>query len=451
MKMSGDRGDPVFFLDAATLFRIEPLEPRTFLSAVYAFHDIGTLGGRSTLASDVNDAGIVVGAFEGADGAYRAFLWTQETGMRELMPSAAPGAIYSPSVINDRGEVAGQVLTGGTWRPFIHSLSKGVTRMLERLPDIDELFVASSNNRGHILLWERHPTSGDSRWFVYDGFSYIEVAVGGMARSISDRGVVAGERISYAHGTNVVEGQAVNGRNLVVAGSAAGEVSVYELSVYDAETDTWRGKDGYEAEFAIPDGAMRGATRIGIEIGEINDAGLVVGTLRHWRFSDAGIPYAHETPFVMDARTKTSAPVLFDLAVLTEPPPGWVLQRAIAVNDAGQIVGIGTYNGQDRSFLLDPMPGASLPIVPGDTHIPLENILTDPEDDGDHLDDGSPIPTSNDTNGGQLFLARGPDSSAEHKPLFSSESSVGRVDLLSADDDPLDLERDEAPIWSHDD
>ena len=38
------------------------------------------------------------------------------------------------------------------------------------------------------------------------------------------------------------------------------------------------------------------------------------------------------------------------------PDSGWVLMDATAVNDAGQIVGYGSFNGQIRGFLLDPDP-----------------------------------------------------------------------------------------------
>ena len=36
--------------------------------------------------------------------------------------------------------------------------------------------------------------------------------------------------------------------------------------------------------------------------------------------------------------------------------PGWVLQSAGDINDAGQIIGAGLFNGQRNSFLLTPIP-----------------------------------------------------------------------------------------------
>lgn len=40
--------------------------------------------------------------------------------------------------------------------------------------------------------------------------------------------------------------------------------------------------------------------------------------------------------------------------------PGWILQQATGINDSGQIVGLGTANGQTRAFLLTPIPTPTL-------------------------------------------------------------------------------------------
>lgn len=43
-----------------------------------------------------------------------------------------------------------------------------------------------------------------------------------------------------------------------------------------------------------------------------------------------------------------------DLNALIPANSGWVLQNAVAINVAGQIVGVGTVNGNQHAFLLTP-------------------------------------------------------------------------------------------------
>jgi probable HAF family extracellular repeat protein len=43
-----------------------------------------------------------------------------------------------------------------------------------------------------------------------------------------------------------------------------------------------------------------------------------------------------------------------DLNALIPANSGWVLQSALAINDAGEIVGVGTVNGNQHGFLLKP-------------------------------------------------------------------------------------------------
>ncbi len=47
---------------------------------------------------------------------------------------------------------------------------------------------------------------------------------------------------------------------------------------------------------------------------------------------------------------------LQDLNDLVSNCEGWELVQAVAINDLGQIVGIGSYRGEDRVFLLVPTP-----------------------------------------------------------------------------------------------
>jgi hypothetical protein len=51
--------------------------------------------------------------------------------------------------------------------------------------------------------------------------------------------------------------------------------------------------------------------------------------------------------------------------------PNWVFTEATAINDAGQIVGVGRHNGQVRAFLLKPvLPALGNGIVPARASVP---------------------------------------------------------------------------------
>jgi len=84
----------------------QPLSSPLFgVVAGYSIIDLGTLGGASGEALDVNDWGQVVGVAMTASGARHAFLWTQQAGMRDL---GVLGRDFSEAhAINNAGHVAG--------------------------------------------------------------------------------------------------------------------------------------------------------------------------------------------------------------------------------------------------------------------------------------------------------------------------------------------------------
>jgi hypothetical protein len=51
---------------------------------------------------------------------------------------------------------------------------------------------------------------------------------------------------------------------------------------------------------------------------------------------------------------------MYDLNTLIRDGSGWQLEEAAAINDLGQIVGYGYYDGEKRAFLLTPIPEPSV-------------------------------------------------------------------------------------------
>src|SRR3989338_2794701 len=71
--------------------------------------DIGTLGGASGVASDINDVGQVVGISETALGEFHAFRWSMGSGMTDLGTLGGPYSVAAN--INELGQVVGQSRT----------------------------------------------------------------------------------------------------------------------------------------------------------------------------------------------------------------------------------------------------------------------------------------------------------------------------------------------------
>ena len=81
------------------------------------------------------------------------------------------------------------------------------------------------------------------------------------------------------------------------------------------------------------------------EADAINDAGDVVGV------SGTGPGMSALHAFLWNGFT------MFDLNDLIDASSGWQLEAASGINNRGQITGFGTYNGQERAFLLTPRRG----------------------------------------------------------------------------------------------
>jgi probable HAF family extracellular repeat protein len=89
------------------------------------------------------------------------------------------------------------------------------------------------------------------------------------------------------------------------------------------------------------------------EIYGVNAQGQMVGIM--W---DSDLEDATEHAFIFDMENGAR-----DLNDLIDPASGWVLTFARDINDAGQIVGYGEFNGEKRGFILDPIK-RSMPWIP---------------------------------------------------------------------------------------
>lgn len=151
-------------------------------NAANAIQDLGTLGGSSSQAIDINDVGQVIGtsALSG-DVVSHFFLWSSSTGMQDI--TSQVGTATSLIGINNAGQIAGTFTTsGGLNHAFVYTPGSGVV-------DLGTLGGPSSsptglNNKGevvgtstlaggatHAFLWT--PTFGMEDITAITGFAKV--------------------------------------------------------------------------------------------------------------------------------------------------------------------------------------------------------------------------------------------------------------------------------------
>jgi len=303
----------------------------------YQIFGLGNLGGPAT-AYAINNNGVVAGTSATVQGDSRGFVWD---GGSLIELTGLPGSLQQyASGINNAGAIVGSASgTAVQWR-------NGVPEVIGQ-GDSNAMAINESGQVAGMQNGQAFRTAGGQVEFL---------------------GTLAGGNWAAAYGINTAGevagyGQTASG-NMIGFVSSSGQLqtigtlggnSSYAMALNNAGQVVGHSTraNGFLEAFLYYNGSMTGLGTLG-GAGSygygINRAGSVVGS--SWVAGDA-----------------TTAAFLYangqmrNLNDLVAPNSGWQLLAAYGINDSGQIVGTGLYNGEQMAVLLNPL--APPPLLSG--------------------------------------------------------------------------------------
>ena len=313
----------------------------------YTLTDLGTLGGGSTQAYALNDAGQVVGYSTGSVGT-RAFLWQAGT-MTNLGTLPDGWASYAVSV-NALGDVVGVAnLKNGLGRAVLWR-NGTIVNLTPELPVYEDVSNAVAiNDLGQILL-----AINDTPFLLDNGTRTAIGTLGGpgaFAADLNNAGQVVGSSTQHAF---LWENGTMTDLGLLPGDQDSGASAINNLGVIVGSSG-WTDPDTYEQHyrpFIYANGSMSAIPAPSSEAfaGDINDAGVVVGTMR----AGGAVTPWHAWVYVNG--------VVTNLNSLVATGSGLHLREAHAINNEGQIAGVAMdAQGRYHGFLLTPGDGAPPP------------------------------------------------------------------------------------------
>ncbi|MGH9674229.1 MAG: hypothetical protein ACRD44_13690 [Bryobacteraceae bacterium] len=302
---------------------------------IYQITDLGAAGG--SLAYRVSNSGFVVGTGFDPSSVSRGFLH-DGAGLSFLPGGSESGA----SAVNNSGLVAGTTHAGGVSRATVWS--GGAAYELGSLGGANS-YATAVNNAGEVVGGATD-AYGRGVAFVYRDGVMEEVGAGGKwsaAYAINDSGAIAGHRMN-SHGLFEAFVRQPDGSVSVIP-TGGWSSYAFDLNAFGIVIGQVLTQAGYFRAFLYDGGLVFDLGTLGGSASfayGINGGGAAVGY--SWLPGD-------ETWHAV----LYEGGLVLDLNSMIAPGSGWELLEAYGINDDGQIVGAGSYQGQTRAYRLDPM------------------------------------------------------------------------------------------------
>ena len=141
--------------------------------------DLGTLGGASSAATDINRVGTIVGRAQVAGGSNRAFAYTSATGMQSL--GTLGGSQSDAVAINDAGDIFGSsdIAGNAAKRAFIYR--NGVMSVLGGTFGGTNSAATAANEGQEVVGWASTAGNATMHAFLYSGGTMTDLGTLGTS------------------------------------------------------------------------------------------------------------------------------------------------------------------------------------------------------------------------------------------------------------------------------